>query len=77
MRERTWAIRYTRGGSQKTLTMEWPERPPDEEAARRVWKEELPAPKVIPTVDRRDPKPTISQLRMKGIEITAIEEVTD
>ena len=76
MKDKKWAIAYTRDGNQETLVIEWPERPATEEAARRIWKKEFPGPEVIPSVERGDPTPTVSQLRKK-IEIMAIEEVVD
>ena len=77
MKDKRWAVTYIRDGNQESLEIEWPERPTNEQAAQRIWKREFPGPEVIPSVERDDPNPTVTQLRQKKIEIVAIDEVED
>jgi len=75
--DKKWRVRYNAQGSSKEILIEWPARPPRDVVARRIWREELPGPQIIPTTERGDTNPTITQLGKKGIKITGIEEVID
>ncbi|MGA2067625.1 MAG: AAA family ATPase [Thermoguttaceae bacterium] len=72
---KNWEIHYTtKTGGEQVLAMESQERPTEEMAAMHIRNAEMPGPHVIPTTERGDPNPTVTQLRKKGIKITRIGE---